>query len=274
MSTARVTKDQRSCEEHVELICAAWQKGVESIIETGNCIAVAQDEVGRGRFEAEVLPKLPFRRSAAYALMAIASHAVLSDVRHVGHLPPHWGTLDALTRVPQTRLLTAIENGEVHPGMERKDVRALLPPPEPEQRDDDLPPDYEGSAEPAEVEMYKPVEAEVYSAEPETQQQPRQRTKLERELDAGAFDRLRREQARNEDLAEKLRAAEIKISGLESEVEELRAERDQLRARAAELESVLATSGAVQSEKPRRGRGRPKGSKNKPKAQPMEVRAS
>lgn len=60
----------------------------------------------------------------------------------------------------------------------------------------------------------------------------------------------------HDDLAEKLRAAEIKIAGLESEVEDLRVERDQLRARVAELE---ATSGA----KPKRGR--PKGSKNKPK---------
>jgi hypothetical protein len=252
MSTARVTKDQRSCEEHVELICAAWQKGVESIIETGNCIAVAQDEVGRGRFEAEVLPKLPFRRSAAYALMAIASHAVLSDVQHVGHLPPHWGTLDALTRVPQTRLLTAIENGEVHPGMERKDVKALLPPPEPEQRDDDLPPDYEGSAEPAVGSDDSAMEEGQTLAE----------AAREAELEQVQV------------LAQRLRVADLKIVGLESENEELRAERDRLRARVAELESVLATSGAVQSEKPRRDRGRPKGSKNKPKAQPMEVRAS
>jgi hypothetical protein len=47
-------------------------------------------------------------------------------------------------------------------------------------------------------------------------------SKRERQLDAGAFDRLRDEQARNEDLAEKLRAAEIKIVGLESEVEDLK----------------------------------------------------
>ena len=146
MSKSRlVTEGSRSCEEHVELICAAWQKGVESILETGQRISVAQKDVGDGKFEGEILPKLPFARRTAYALKAIASNTVLSDVHHGAHLPPHWRTLDELTRVPQSRLLAAIRAGEVHPGIERKDVKALLPSKEPEQRDDDLPPDYEGS---------------------------------------------------------------------------------------------------------------------------------
>src|SRR5262249_20792596 len=59
-------------------------------------------------------------------------------------------------------------------------------------------------------------------------------------------------------LREQLRAAEIKIAGLESENDELRSEREQLRARVAELEA----GGKVPAEKPKRGR--PKGSKNKP----------
>jgi hypothetical protein len=64
-------------------------------------------------------------------------------------LPPDWTTLYALTKVPQTRLRSALEDGKVYPGMKAKDVKALLPQPEPEQRDDDLPPDYEGSNAPA-----------------------------------------------------------------------------------------------------------------------------
>jgi len=60
-----------------------------------------------------------------------------------------------------------------------------------------------------------------------------QRTRLDRELDAGAFDRLRDEQARNEGLAEKLRAAEIKIVALEGEVEDLKRENAELRKKLA-----------------------------------------
>jgi hypothetical protein len=132
--------------------------------------------------------------------------------------------------------------------MERKDVKALLPPPEPEQRDDDLPPDYEGSAEPAADSKDSAMEGGRTFAE--------------------AVPEAELEQVQV--LAQKLRAAEYKIIGLESENEELRAERDQLRARVAELESVLATSGAVHGEKPKRGCGRPKDSKNRPKVQPID----
>lgn len=71
------------------------------------------------------------------------------------------------------------------------------------------------------------------------------RTRLERELDAGAFDRLCVEQQRNSDLAEKLRAAEMKVAGLKSEVAGLKAERDQLRAEVAELQVVLKMTTAI-----------------------------
>jgi len=81
------------------------------------------------------------------------------------------------------------------------------------------------------------------------------------------IDELESAREHDKDLVEQLRAAEIKIAGLESEVEELRAERDWLRERVDELEAALAQSGAAQAEKPKRGRDRPKGSKNKPKAQ-------
>ncbi len=64
------------------------------------------------------------------------------------------------------------------------------------------------------------------------------RTRLERELDAGAFDRLRVEQQHNGDLAEQLRLAEIKIAGLESENEELKAERHRLHQSLAEAHAA------------------------------------
>jgi ParB-like chromosome segregation protein Spo0J len=95
-------------------------------------------------------------------------------------------------------------------------------------------------------------------------------SEVRRELEASQahINELETARERDKDLAEQLRAAEIKISGLESEVEDLKAERDRLHERVAELEAALAGSGAVQGEKPKRPRGRPKGSKNKPKAEP------
>ena len=76
----------------------------------------------------------------------------------------------------------------------------------------------------------QPAKKKATPAEPQPMTpEDGKRTKLERQLDAGAFNRLRDEQARNEDLTEKLRAAEIKIHALEDEVEHLKAENAELR---------------------------------------------
>ena len=79
-------------------------------------------------------------RSTAFKLVAIASNKTISNVSHAKHLPPSSETLYDLTVIANKGfdLEAAIESGAIHPKMERKDVKALLPPP---QRDDDLPDD-------------------------------------------------------------------------------------------------------------------------------------
>jgi len=92
--------------------------------------------------------------------------------------------------------------------------------------------------------------------------------KVQRELDAkdAHINELEAAHEQDRDLAEKLRAAEIKIVGLESEIEELKAENADLR---AQLEAALKASATeakpADATPKKRGRGRPKGSKNKPK---------
>lgn len=56
-------------------------------------------------------------------LMTIASHPVLSNAKYVSHLPPSWGTLYDLAGIPESELLTLIEQGQIHPDMERADVK-------------------------------------------------------------------------------------------------------------------------------------------------------
>jgi hypothetical protein len=121
------------------------------------------------------------------------------------------------------------------------------------QRADDLDPDYEGSIDPDDS------EASADAMEADEVQTPviTGVGNGNGQQDYSPFD-------------ERVRQLEIENLALKSEIEELKADRDQLRARVGELESVLATSGAVQGEKPKRGRGRPKGSKNKPKARPID----
>src|SRR5207302_1249417 len=87
----------------------------------------------------------------------------------------------------------------------------------------------------------QPTREPVAAVEPKA----KKATKLERELDAGAFHRLVIERESNADLAEKLRAAESELIGLRSENDELRTERDQLRARVAELEGAHAINDGI-----------------------------
>jgi hypothetical protein len=131
----------RTRAEHAQIISAALVKGVESAIEAGHNLAIAQGELSRPEFLAMLKEDLGIAESTASKLMSVASHPVLSELSKWKVLPPDWTTLYALTKVPQARLRSAIEGGKVYPGMKAKDVRALLPQPEPEQRDDDLPPD-------------------------------------------------------------------------------------------------------------------------------------
>jgi hypothetical protein len=156
MSTGLVDRN-----EHVRRITVAWQKTVGNVVETGRLLIEAKDDIGYGGFEEMTRTDLPFGPRTAQRIMQIAEDPVLSNPTHASHLPASWMTLYELSRLPKRGidLLVLIEDGAIHPKMERKDTRALLPPPKPgpePERDDDLPPDYEGSAEP-EVEKAKPA---------------------------------------------------------------------------------------------------------------------
>jgi hypothetical protein len=123
--------------EHAARINEAWQRGVSAVIETGLRIEDAKADLSYGEYEKMVRTHLHFSPQTALKLRAIASNKVLSNPAHVRHLPPSWGTLSELAVIANQGcdLEAAIESGAIHPRMARKDVKALLPPP---QRDDDL----------------------------------------------------------------------------------------------------------------------------------------
>jgi hypothetical protein len=116
---------------HADRINEAWQKGVDAVIETGLRIEDAKADLPYGEYEEMVRTDLHFSRQTALKLRAIASNKVLSNAAHVRHLPPSWGTLSELAVVANKGfdLEAAIESGAIHPKMERKDVKALMPSP-------------------------------------------------------------------------------------------------------------------------------------------------
>ena len=115
-------------ETYARDITAAWRKAVDNIIEVGRILLNAKEgpyRLKHGAFEVMVRTKLPFNESTARKLMAIARHPVLSNRSHGNVLPPSYGTLYALTKVPEQKLLACIKDGTINPKLERKDVAAL-----------------------------------------------------------------------------------------------------------------------------------------------------
>ncbi|SFJ53221.1 hypothetical protein [Bradyrhizobium sp. Gha] len=126
--TARSSCQPKNCDDYVKDIHHHWGRAVQSIIATG-CILLAAKEgphrLQHGTFEAMVRSKLPFSERTAQMLMKIAGHPVLSNPKHVSLLPPSWGTLYELTKLPDNKLLTGIRDGTITPKLERRDAAAL-----------------------------------------------------------------------------------------------------------------------------------------------------
>jgi hypothetical protein len=103
-------------------ISTAWQKSVESIIETGGLLIAAKAALDHGQWGQMVESDLPFSRQTAHKLMKIADDARLSNVAHVRHLPPSWGILYELTKLDDDTFDQKLRDGTIRPDMHRKDV--------------------------------------------------------------------------------------------------------------------------------------------------------
>lgn len=125
-----------------ERIRARWQDTVAAIFEVGQMLTQAKLEVGHGAwgfmFSAENPNRLPFGQNTANKIMAVARNTVLANSEHVKNLPPSWGTLYELSRIPEPELIEAFESGAIRPDMERQHVKQMLRNTERSQRDSTL----------------------------------------------------------------------------------------------------------------------------------------
>ena len=104
------------------LINEAWRSSVIGIIEAGRLLTKAKGDLEHGQFITMIENDLPFGRITAFRLMAVAADRRLTNVTHVQHLPPHWGTLYELTKLPDKEFTARIKDGSIHSEMQRKDV--------------------------------------------------------------------------------------------------------------------------------------------------------
>jgi Protein of unknown function (DUF3102) len=126
MSSKKSTKaPSRGWQHWAARITSCWQKAVTSIIETGRELIAAQDDLDHGEFGKLVEEKLPFSSRTAQRLMAIARNPIISNPTHVSHLPPSWGTLYQLTKLPKEALEAMLANGKINSETQRKDVEEI-----------------------------------------------------------------------------------------------------------------------------------------------------
>jgi hypothetical protein len=144
-------------------IAAAWRKTTESIIATGRLLNEAKAKVAHGDW-LRLVEELPFGERTAEMLMAIADNPVLSDSNHGSDLPPSWRTLYELAKLDDQVLLARIEDHTINPGMERKEVAALLGPKRQHKRNNKPTPGESYAAMVQEIEDHKAYIAEIEAA--------------------------------------------------------------------------------------------------------------
>ena len=108
--------------EWTDQITENWRKGFESVIATGQSLIDAKEALPHGEFISMIEADLPFKRHTAFRLMKIAGDERLTNVAHVQHFPPSWGTVYELTKLPDDVFEAKIADGSINPEMKRKDV--------------------------------------------------------------------------------------------------------------------------------------------------------
>lgn len=101
-------------------------RAVESIVAAGRELAEAKNALPYGEV-GPLLAELSLGWRTADRFMAIAAHPILSNSTQWVQFPPSWRTLYELTKVPDERLVEAIETGAITPSTTRSAVQKLIP---------------------------------------------------------------------------------------------------------------------------------------------------
>jgi hypothetical protein len=112
----------------VKRINAAWREQIPSIFETGNLLEAARLELRETHGSWTAMFQnghMPFDKSTANKLIAVANNDNIRNEAHVPRLPVAWGTLYDLTKLTDEQFDNGIKSGAINPSMQRKDVKAL-----------------------------------------------------------------------------------------------------------------------------------------------------
>lgn len=113
-----------SVAEWARRITASWRKSVEAILETGRLIVEAKEALAHGVFGAMIDNELPFGRSTAQRLMAIARDPRITALGQ--QLPADWRALYEITRLDDEQIKVGIIEGVINPQMQRSDISTAV----------------------------------------------------------------------------------------------------------------------------------------------------
>lgn len=124
-------KSDASAEYWADRICKSHAASVEQIIQTGRELLAAKARLSHGEWgrltgRDGTTQMIPFSDRAAAMHMLVAKHAVLSNEKHVSHLPTSWGTLAQLARLPAPTVERLIAEAAIHPELPRSDAEAMV----------------------------------------------------------------------------------------------------------------------------------------------------
>lgn len=122
MNTVVISSEKELAEWRTR-IESAWQKSVQSVIEVGNLVKQAKEQLGvsYSLLEAE----LPFSSTVAAFLIKIAENPVLSNPSYHSRLPNGYNTLYYLASVDEKQLVQQIESGEITPNFTLASAKLL-----------------------------------------------------------------------------------------------------------------------------------------------------
>jgi hypothetical protein len=111
-----------STKHYAVKINKAWQQSIDSIFECGDLLIDAKAKLAHGEFQKMIEHSLPFKSRTAQMLMAIAADKRLRNPKHASLLPSSWYTLYRLTPLSDEDFAAMIDDGTIHPEMQRSDI--------------------------------------------------------------------------------------------------------------------------------------------------------
>jgi hypothetical protein len=120
----RATVTPRPIDEWAQIIADDLTRAVEGIIAAGQNLVKARNQVSHGEW-LPLLERVGIGDRTAQRLMFIANNLRLANPTHVSHLPPCWGTLYELAKLPPDVLEAKVIDGTITPEITRAEVARL-----------------------------------------------------------------------------------------------------------------------------------------------------